>query len=458
VDTLQNILVLYAGIVLVNVLLSGLQFWRDRSALNRSVFVLWAMTAVAFVAQGALSSGETTIAIGFNAVLLINGALAYLISQVFGLAFPWKRVAVVYAGCVVVAVGIALAGGGFTAITLPLALGTCYPIYDVIYLVQREHGWSGLTFSQRGLVVSSTFFVLHTMDYPFLRPIESAAPIGFTIAILCVFGLSVFAPAVVLEILARREARSQTELEVAHRIQMQILPDNPELTDLELACFMKPADEVGGDYYDIYKAGDFSWILLGDVTGHGLSSGLVMLMAQSIISSILHTRSDITPSELAFLANTILHKNLNRLSEDRHMTLVALCRTGEGNRFVYSGSHDDLYLYRAATGEVEVVSIEEAPHGLGFLDDFEREEWTENSLQLQKDDVLLLGTDGITEAAAGGEYERGMFSEDRVIAFLKDNAGRPVEEMREVLVGELNRFTGGIFHDDVTFLIVRATA
>ncbi|MCA9569121.1 MAG: SpoIIE family protein phosphatase [Myxococcales bacterium] len=456
--TLLNILALYAGIVVVNVVLAGLQYWRNRSRLYRAVFLLWVGTAFAFFAQGAFSTGEHAIAFGFNFVIFINGALAYLITQVLGLQFPWRVNGGVFFASMLAGLIVALAGGGFTAITIPLVVGVCFPLYHVGYQVLSEIGWNNLTFSQRGLLVSSLFFVLHTMDYPWFRPIEALAPLGFTLAILCVFGLSVFAPAVVLEILARREARSQAELEVAHRIQMEILPKQPELDDLELACFMKPADEVGGDYYDIFRAGDFSWILLGDVTGHGLSSGLVMLMAQSIISSILHTRTDITPSELAYLANTILHKNLRRLSEDRHMTLVALCRHGQENRFVYSGSHDDLYVFRAATGEVEVVSVEEAPHGLGFLDDFEREEWTENTLALEKDDVLLLGTDGITEAAAGGEYDRGMFTEDRVIAFLKENARKPVDEIRERLVAELDRFTGGVFHDDVTFLVVRATA
>ena len=80
---------------------------------------------------------------------------------------------------------------------------------------------------------------------------------------------------------------------------------------------MHSADEVGGDYYTM---GEMSWVLVGDVTGHGLASGLVMFMVQSIITSILQTRPNLSPAELNALANQILYQNLERLDEQRPMT------------------------------------------------------------------------------------------------------------------------------------------
>ncbi len=456
--TLENLLVLYTGIVLVNAALSGIQWWIQRSSLHRSLTALWVGTFIALMAQGALRTGEGQILMGFAFVVLINGALAELMARVLGLRFEWKPMAAVFVVSLGLAAVLHTTGAGFAVAAIPVAFGGCFPLILVVTRVLQSIPLSSMSFSMRGLLVSSVFFVVHTADFPFLRMVEWFAPIGFTIAILIVFGLSVFAPAVVLEIVTEKQTRFQAEMSVAHRIQTKILPSNPKLSGLELAAYMKPADEVGGDYYDVYEIGDYSWILLGDVTGHGLSSGLVMLMAQSIITSILHTRADITPGELNHLANAILHENLQRLCDDRTMTIIALCRQGNSRQFRFSGMHDDIYVYRAATKHVDIVHVEQVPHGLGLLNEFDLKDFGEEMLNLGDGDLLLLSTDGITEAAAGGDYKKGMFEEGRVVEFLKAHASEPVARIKERLVEDLQTFTGGVYHDDVTFLLVRATA
>jgi serine phosphatase RsbU (regulator of sigma subunit) len=243
-------------------------------------------------------------------------------------------------------------------------------------------------------------------------------------------------------------------MDVARRIQTNLLPRNPSIKGLDLACYMKPAEEVGGDYYDIYTIGNRVWILLGDVTGHGLSSGLVMLMAQSIIRSILHTQPDISPSALNVLANKVLYDNLQRLREDRQMTIVSICMTDK-RHFVLSGCHDNVYIYRNATREVETINVSQMPCGLGFVSDLEDFDVAEESYTLEDNDLLLLITDGVTEAANQGDYSKGVFDEKRLISFIKDTADQPVEQIRTKLTNKLQEFTGGIFHDDVTFLIAR---
>lgn len=77
--------------------------------------------------------------------------------------------------------------------------------------------------------------------------------------------------------------RLSAEVEVARQLQQMLLPTVQELDqirELDIACFMLPANEVGGDYYDVLRYGDRTLIAIGDVTGHGLQSGVVMLMAQ----------------------------------------------------------------------------------------------------------------------------------------------------------------------------------
>jgi len=84
--------------------------------------------------------------------------------------------------------------------------------------------------------------------------------------------------------------RMSTELEIAQRIQTMVLPHASEFSgvkDLAIAASMDPATEVGGDYYDILPMEDAIYFSIGDVTGHGLSSGVVMLMAQSAFKMAL---------------------------------------------------------------------------------------------------------------------------------------------------------------------------
>ena len=77
-------------------------------------------------------------------------------------------------------------------------------------------------------------------------------------------------------------------MEVAKRIQTSLLPQNRRVGGYDVAARMQPAAEVGGDYYDIIQAGeDRNWIAIGDVSGHGVESGLVMMMTQTSILSLV---------------------------------------------------------------------------------------------------------------------------------------------------------------------------
>ena len=405
-DGLENLLLTYAGAVLINTVLSAMLWYRERSTLNRSLFGVWASSLLTFGVQGAFAATNLQLVLGFSATFLIGAAIALLISEIIDVAVPWTVFFVLMGVAYLLTVVAYVADAPFAVLGTPVALAVSCPMIFVVYKAVTGGRWTKLSLAGKGLVVSIGFYILHALDFPLLRDKPEFAALGFTIAILIVFALSIFAPAVVLEIITASQARVAAEMEVAHRIQMEILPKRPEIEGLDLACYMRPAEEVGGDYYDIVEVGDTTWMLLGDVTGHGLSSGLVMLMAQSVISSILHTRPEIAPGELNYVANRILFQNLQRLGEQRSMTVVALRRVGEGNRFLYSGAHENLYVYRAGSGEVEVIDVEQLPHGLGMLDEFGRDEYTEAELALQAGDLLLVSTDGIREAARGRGLQR----------------------------------------------------
>ncbi|HYP90915.1 MAG TPA: SpoIIE family protein phosphatase, partial [Polyangiaceae bacterium] len=101
--------------------------------------------------------------------------------------------------------------------------------------------------------------------------------------------------------------RLEKELEIGARIQTCLLPKTVAIPELELAAKMVPASEVGGDYYDAFAAGSGGFIGIGDVAGHGLTSGLVMLMVQSVIGALGRKSPEAAPSELVSALNTVLY-------------------------------------------------------------------------------------------------------------------------------------------------------
>src|SRR5690606_26143747 len=86
--------------------------------------------------------------------------------------------------------------------------------------------------------------------------------------------------------------RLSAELDVARHLQMMVLPSKTEMKmveELDIAGYSRPADEVGGDYYDILRSGDAVYLGIGDVTGHGLPAGVIMLMAQTALLTLVQT-------------------------------------------------------------------------------------------------------------------------------------------------------------------------
>ena len=452
-EALKNLLILYAGLLLINVVLTGALWARSRNVLYGTLFAAWASTAVSFVLQGTLVQSSLLLAIGFSSTFPINLAFAMLLARAAGVPLSWRPfVAMLAAGLAGSAV-LFVAGATFMWVAIPTAAAVALP--SLVAASRALPKWRSLSISVRALLGSCVLFSLHNLDWPFLRDKPEFAALGFTVATLIIFALSVSALAVVLEQVTQTQARIATEMEAARRIQMHILPREPALPGLEVVTHVRPAESVGGDYFDVCGFDDQSWVLVGDVTGHGLGAGLVMLMAQSTIGSILRARPDISPRELNYLANRVLCSNLERLGEKRHMTVVSIRRLSE-DRFAISGCHDDIYILRAASADVEVLPVAHFPMGIGFMDDLLPSDFEESTFRLGPGDVLFVGTDGVTEAARHGDPVRGVFGDGPLREILREHAHRPLAQMRDALLQKLDQFTGGIYHDDVAFVIVRA--
>src|SRR5690606_17839050 len=123
----------------------------------------------------------------------------------------------------------------------------------------------------------------------------------------------------------RDKHRLEDEMEIAARIQTSILPQDLAVPGLEVGARMVPATEVGGDYYDVIPQVDGAWIGVGDVAGHGLRAGLVMLMVQSAVASLVRERPGASPRDLVATLNVTIADNVRRrLQQDEHVTFSLL--------------------------------------------------------------------------------------------------------------------------------------
>jgi sigma-B regulation protein RsbU (phosphoserine phosphatase) len=239
--------------------------------------------------------------------------------------------------------------------------------------------------------------------------------------------------------------RLEKEMQIAQHIQTALLPQMLDVPGYKVAAAMLPAESVGGDLYDVQVAPDgHVWICIGDVTSHGVTPGLIMMMVQSAFSALVHRSPDARPSEVLVNLNKVIYANVReRLHDDNYLTLTLLRSDGPG-RFVYSGAHLDL-LVRRVSGSIDRLPTP----GLwvGVLPDISGNV-EESTLDLAMGDVLLLYSDGLTEArdAAGKQFDL-----DGVMAVMASTRG--ADAMRDALMAKVKAYMVRQ-EDDVTVVAV----
>jgi phosphoserine phosphatase RsbU/P len=256
------------------------------------------------------------------------------------------------------------------------------------------------------------------------------------------------------EAAAREKAETQrleSELAIATRIQTSILPRDLQVRGLQIAAMMLPATEVGGDYYDVLPTEGGCWIGIGDVAGHGLGSGLVMMMLQSVVSALVRQNPQAAPRDLLRVVNAVLYDNVRaRLQQDEHATL-SLIRYSADGELHFAGAHEDMLVLRAASGKVEVVPT--LGTWVGATRDID--DVTQDSrLRLHHGDVLLLYTDGVIEAQnAQGEY----FGLERLSRLFERHGQEPAFALRDALSAAVQEFMAEQ-RDDFALLVARYQA
>jgi len=240
------------------------------------------------------------------------------------------------------------------------------------------------------------------------------------------------------------------EMEVAQDIQTLLLPSEPTLPGFVLHGLMTPAAEVGGDYYDVIETeGGRRLVAVGDVSGHGVTTGLTMMMVRASLVGTLEAKPDAPLPEIYAAMNRSLRRNLERMNLRLYMTFALLEHLG-GGRFRAVGGHLPGLVYRA--GKKAIEEIEFAGIWLGVLDRITPEMVPETSFELGKGDTLLLLTDGVVERNATGDG--GMYGFERVHELLGSTAERGPAFVIDSLMTQLAEF-GTEQDDDVTVVALQ---
>lgn len=257
-----------------------------------------------------------------------------------------------------------------------------------------------------------------------------------------------YVPAYVSRI-AERE-RFLKELEIARSIQMRFLPAKPPVfPKLDIACLCKPAMEVGGDYYDFIQHGNSRLgVVIGDVSGKGVSAAFFMTMAKGIIKAL--SRINPSPKSLLSDMNTVFYENTPK---EVFISLIYGFFDVDNNTLIFArAGHNPLIVRKSVGGAPELLN----PRGLAigmergpiFSSTIE-----ERAVPIQSGDVFIFYTDGISEAMNKNGDE---FGEDRLSQLVSQHARESAQTILDKITHDVTHFANGAKqHDDFTMVVVK---
>ena len=252
-----------------------------------------------------------------------------------------------------------------------------------------------------------------------------------------------------LEVAATSKERIESELRIAQRIQMELVPKTfppfPDRDDFELYAMMTPAREVGGDFYDFMMPDpDHLWIVIGDVSGKGIAAALFMAVTRTFLRAFFHEEK--SPGKVLYRVNNELARN-----NEASMFVTLFCgvlHLPSGN-FRWANAGHNLPLLLAADG---AASFLPKTRGVvaGAMEDIQ---FTEAEMVLTAGDSLYLYTDGVNEAMNAAEQ---LFGNDRMQASLVRYGQAGCVAMVDGISRELSEFVDGAEQsDDITMLALR---
>ena len=238
--------------------------------------------------------------------------------------------------------------------------------------------------------------------------------------------------------------KSEQELALAQETQESLLPRSlPQVENLRIHAFNTPTRYVGGDFYDFLQLDSGDWMgVLADVSGKGMSAALLSSMVLGALSMEFHSRTQ--PQEVLERVNRLLcEKSLPY----QFVTLFLFVLNPQGMGQFISAGHTPAYLFHSATGKIEELGSN--ANVLGLFDDASYES---SVFRLDKGDILVVYSDGLTDA----ENPQGeMFGEERLLKLIRQEAPSGSQAIEQRLLKAIEAFTQGLPQtDDITFVVV----
>lgn len=245
--------------------------------------------------------------------------------------------------------------------------------------------------------------------------------------------------------------RMKAELDITRQLQQMILPKAEELSripKLDIAGFMEPAAEVGGDYYDVLTHNGLVKIGIGDVTGHGLESGVLMIMVQTAVRTLLAS-NETDPAQFLNVLNRVIYDNVQRMNSDKNLSLSLL--DYHDGILCLSGQHEEMIVVRVG-GQVERFDTIDLGFPIGLESDIAAFV-AHTHVKLNPGDVVVLYTDGITEA----ENSLGvLYGVERFCDVVSHNWDHCAEEIRQAVIADVRQHIGDQrVYDDITLLVLK---
>ena len=238
--------------------------------------------------------------------------------------------------------------------------------------------------------------------------------------------------------------RSEQELALAQQTQESLLPRClPVFENFRIHAFNSPTRYVGGDFYDFLQLSSGEWMgVLADVSGKGMPAALLSSMVLGALS--MEFRSRTQPQEVLNRVNQLLcEKSL----AFQFVTLFLFLLSPDGAGQFISAGHNTAYLFRAATGRIEELVPDAFVLGM-----FNSASYQSRTLHLDKGDVLVVYSDGLTDAE---NPQNEMFGEERLLEIIQGTAHSGSRAVEQKFLRAIDDFTQGMPQtDDITFMVV----
>jgi len=348
--------------------------------------------------------------------------------------------------------------GGFTAVPCALATIIAGLAGGVIYKLRKGEFvavWQATLFA---VVIESLHMGLVLLiARPFSEALAAVKLLSLPMIIASTVGIAIFAFMVNNLINERRTAaekdkyrreleRQAYEMEIAGGIQQSFLPERPpKIKGVELAALNLPAREVGGDFYDFIPISKDKWgLVIADVSGKGVPAALFMALSRTLVRA--NVAGNARPSEAIRRAGNLIAE------DDRSSMFVTLFYSVLDSKkktltYVNAG-HNPPLMFRRDTGDI--VLLEAKGIALGVMPNMELEE---KEITLREGDIVVLYTDGVTEAINDKEEQ---FGQERLISIAEKNRNLPASELVKRIRQEVTEFSQRQPQfDDLTLMILK---